>query len=78
MTSIIIEFGIHIRQGQDICVWKHEVDGKFTTKLACELIRLRGEICPWKKWLWQNGVPKKMSFFLWCAKRKAISVDDII
>ncbi|XP_041026870.1 uncharacterized protein LOC121267058 [Juglans microcarpa x Juglans regia] len=74
----IRRFGLRVCQGEDLCVWKHTVDGEFTTKSAWEVIRKHGLNCTWRRWLWQDFVPKKMSFICWRARRKAIPVDDII
>ncbi|KAK4859764.1 hypothetical protein QYF36_011330 [Acer negundo] len=53
-------------------------DGIFSTKSAWEIIRRRGSICPWNKWLWHKHVPKKMSFVCWRARKEALPVDDLI
>ncbi|KAG2668267.1 hypothetical protein I3760_15G152100 [Carya illinoinensis] len=63
---------------EDMLVWKHEVDGVFTTMSALQIICSRNNMCPWKKWLWQDHVPKKMSFLCWQARQNAIPVDATI
>ncbi|KAG7988464.1 hypothetical protein I3843_03G189700 [Carya illinoinensis] len=74
----IVASGVRLKSGTDICVWKHTINGEFSTKLAWQLIRNRGAVCTWKKWLWKEWIPKKMSFFVWRARRRAIPIDDVI
>ncbi|XP_041016150.1 uncharacterized protein LOC121258672 [Juglans microcarpa x Juglans regia] len=69
---------VRVREGNDMLVWKHTVDEAFTTKSAWQIIIARSSICPWKKWLWQDHVSKKMSFLCWLACQNAIPVDTII
>lgn len=61
-----------------MCVWKPAVAGEFTTMSAKQLIQQHGALCTWKKWFWKNWLPRKMPFFVWRAKRRAISMDNII
>lgn len=48
-----------------ICIWKHSTNRTFSSKSAWQLIRNRGIVCSWKKWLWQQYFPKKMYFLCW-------------
>ncbi|KAG7979916.1 hypothetical protein I3843_05G155000 [Carya illinoinensis] len=41
----------------DVLIWKHTVEGKFTTKSAWELSREKGQIYEWKKWAKRGAVP---------------------
>lgn len=70
--------GIKLKTGVDTCVWKPSINGEFSTKSAWQAIQQQGEICSWKAWLWKTWILKKMSFFVWRAKRRAIPVDGII
>ncbi|KAG2717585.1 hypothetical protein I3760_03G182300 [Carya illinoinensis] len=64
----IVAVGVRLKSRPNICVWKHTINGEFTTKSAWQLIRNRGA-----EW-----IPKKMSFFVWRARKRAIPIDDVI
>lgn len=39
VVATILQAGVGLREGDDVCVWEHSVDGKFTTKSTWNLIR---------------------------------------
>lgn len=78
MFNKIAHSRVHLREGHDVLSWQHTVDGKFSTKSAWQLVRIHGDVCPWKTWLWQDHVLKKMSFLCWGAQQNAIPVDESI
>ncbi|KAG6658021.1 hypothetical protein CIPAW_04G130600 [Carya illinoinensis] len=74
----ICEAGVRTKDRPDVFVWEHSLDGQFTTKSAWKLYKKCGVPCEWKKWLWLDKIPKKMSFLCWRAKRGIVTTDDVI
>ncbi|XP_042964506.1 uncharacterized protein LOC122298703 [Carya illinoinensis] len=69
---------VRLRPRADAIIWKISWDGNFTTKSAWEICRERGELCEWRRWLWLDKIPKKMSFLCWRLKRGVVPTDDVI
>ncbi|KAG2411275.1 hypothetical protein I3760_Q015100 [Carya illinoinensis] len=58
VIELIKEAGIKLKpNNSDVLIWKHTVEGKFTTKSAWELSRENGQIYEWKKWTKRGAVP---------------------
>ncbi|KAG6724418.1 hypothetical protein I3842_03G258400 [Carya illinoinensis] len=50
----ILQSRLRVRDWKDVLVWKHSIDGLFSTKSAWQLVRSHGTVCTWRKWLWQD------------------------
>lgn len=42
LVEKIVHSGIRLREGEDKCIWVSSVDGDFSTKSACQLVRKKG------------------------------------
>jgi len=48
------------KEGEDIFIWKPNIDGNFSSSSAWEIIQIKGELVPWMDWIWPNSIPKKI------------------
>lgn len=78
-TKLSIEhLYMKLRGGRDLHVWKPSKEGLFSTKSVWEVIRKKGMACAWRRWLWPNCVPKRISFVSWRAKLNCLPVDNVV
>lgn len=78
LVQKITRSDVKLKKGEDKCVWAPSVDGNFSTKSAWQLVRKKGSLCSWRRWLWHDVVPNKMSFCCWRVRRKLLPVDEAI
>ncbi|KAK2649747.1 hypothetical protein Ddye_017236 [Dipteronia dyeriana] len=67
ITKEIVQTKIPRHNGLDIYVWKPSLDGRFTTAIAWDATREKGDQLPWHKWFWNKSLPKKVSMCNWRA-----------
>ncbi|XP_059285936.1 uncharacterized protein LOC132039479 [Lycium ferocissimum] len=58
--------------------WMLETNGKFSVKSAWEFLRHRESKQTSYRFIWEKGLPIKISFFMWRVWKGRISTDDIL
>ncbi|XP_060170736.1 uncharacterized protein LOC132601678 [Lycium barbarum] len=58
--------------------WMLETNGRFSVKSAWEFIRHRESKQTNYRFMWEKGLPIKISFFMWRVWKGRISTDDIL
>ncbi|XP_060181348.1 uncharacterized protein LOC132610954 [Lycium barbarum] len=58
--------------------WMLETSGKFSVKSAWEFLRHRESQQTSYRFMWEKGLPIKISFFMWRVWKGRISTDDIL
>lgn len=64
--------------GVDVLTWLPNPDGKFTTKSAWDMVRIKMPRILWAEWVWHSCLPKFMAVTMWKGLNNALSVDDRI
>lgn len=66
------------RKGDDVLVWMPTRDGKFSSTLAWDIIRVRSPRTPKMSWIWHNLLPKTVLDCVWKARYNCLHVDENI
>lgn len=63
-------------EAQDEHIWEGSVTGKLTVKDAYHHYRDKGTVLQWRKKIWQQHIPPKVSMFIWKCIHNRLSTDD--
>ncbi|XP_060210613.1 uncharacterized protein LOC132637558 [Lycium barbarum] len=69
---------VPVEEEDDEPCWMLETNGRFSVKSAWEFLRHRESKKTRYKFMWEKGLPIKISFFMWRVWKGIISVDDIL
>lgn len=65
-----------LKSGADVLVWLSNIDNRFTTSNAWDLLCISTPKGRWPNWIWQAALPKKFFVTMWKALNHFLSVDD--
>jgi len=60
----------------DVLVWKHSLDGTFSSKIACNFLRPLSPVLPWADSIWSAAIPPSHSFIYWRLYHRKIPTDE--
>ncbi|XP_060200489.1 uncharacterized protein LOC132628743 [Lycium barbarum] len=69
---------VPVEEEDDEPCWMLETNGKFSVKSAWEFLRHRESKQISYKFMWEKGLPIKISFFMWRVWKGRISTNDIL
>jgi len=60
----------------DTFVWSHAADGKLSSKMALQFLKLAAPQLPWAELIWKGGIPPSHSFTFWRLMHRRMPTDE--